>query len=108
MLISQRTFYSRFNAFFLFSAFVAPPPVAARLTAFGPCEAVVETKLILFLSTTAALALNLSFSIFASAVESGDGERCRSLLETRLSLLEDGDGVRGIDKAVADGGDGCD
>lgn len=66
--------YNLFNAFFLFSALVAPEPVAALLTAFVPVippipavEAIPKPTPIPGLPT------------FASAVPRGEGEGCRSL-----------------------------
>ncbi|KAJ3727586.1 hypothetical protein C8R42DRAFT_638763 [Lentinula raphanica] len=71
------------TAFFLFSASAAPPPAAARLTAFGA-----------------------AFSIFAFEVKSRAGEVYRSLVTFELSLFEVGEDVRGIvDKVSVGAGD---
>jgi len=70
---------SLLSAFFLFSAFVAPPAVAALFTAFVPAAGTLGTA-----PTLTAVALPPTL---ASAVPRGDGDVCRSLLGERTPSL---------------------
>src|SRR6266576_3905890 len=65
--------HSRFNAFFLLSAFVGPPPVAALLTAFLPAGTAGGAML----TVTPGEALPPTF---AFAVLRGDGDGWRSFM----------------------------
>ncbi len=79
--------YNLFSAFFLFSAPVAPVPVAARFTALVP-----DTGVFPGIPTP-------TLATFASAVPRGEGEVCRSLVTTGAPSLPattlDGDDVNG-------------
>lgn len=71
--------HSLLRAFFRFSAPVAPPPVAALLTALVPGAGAVPI-------TAIPIVVPVFTPTFASAVLRGEGEGCRSLLEDRPSF----------------------
>lgn len=85
--------YSRFNAFFLFSALVAPPP-AALFTALAGGKPP-EPRAVFAIPVPPGVILLLE-STFESAVLKGAGDVCLSRMPAAFSLeMFDGDEVNG-------------